>query len=76
MNILLSVLASTNVEICAQASAKINTILHSRTIASCEEACYFIASVEEIMFERLNQGLVLTLVIFEPVDKMSFWLFF
>lgn len=56
MNILMNVLASTNVEICAQASAKINTILHSRTITSCEEACYFIASVEDIMFERLNQG--------------------
>ena len=56
MNILMNALASRNVEICAQASAKINTILHNRTIASCEEAAYFIASVEKVIYERLNEG--------------------
>lgn len=56
MNILMNALASRNTEICAQASAKINTVLHSRAIASSEEAAYFIASVERIMFERLCDG--------------------
>lgn len=56
MNILVNVICSDDIEICAQASAKINTILHSRTITNSEEACYLIASVEKVMFERLKEG--------------------
>ena len=56
MNILVNVLASQNIEICAQASAKINTILHSRPIVNLEEACYLIASVEKVMYDSLNDS--------------------
>ncbi|CAF0785781.1 unnamed protein product [Brachionus calyciflorus] len=56
MNILVNVLASQNIEICAQASAKINTILHSRNSLNTEEACYLIASVERVMNESLNEN--------------------
>lgn len=56
MNILMNALASSNLEICAQASAKINTILHNRSITSLEEASYFIATVEKVMYDRLCEG--------------------
>lgn len=56
MNILLSFVNSLEIEICAQASAKINTILHNRPIQNYEEACYLIASVEKVMFQRLQEG--------------------
>ena len=56
MNILVNALSSTNIEICAQASAKINTILHSRSIVNCEEACFLIASVEKVMYESLKES--------------------
>jgi hypothetical protein len=57
MNILLSFINSLEIEICAQASAKINTILHNRPIQNYEEACYLIASVEKVMFQRLQEGM-------------------
>ena len=57
MNILINVLTSMDNEICAQASAKINTILHSRTLQNVEEACYLIASVEKAMNERIGTGI-------------------
>jgi hypothetical protein len=56
MNILVNMLASNNMEICAQASAKINTVLHNKQMLNCEEACYLIASVEEVMYESIVQG--------------------
>ena len=59
MNILINVLASTDNEICAQASAKINTILHSRSLQNIEEACYLIASVEKVMQDRLEEGIIM-----------------
>jgi hypothetical protein len=59
MNILLSFINSLEIEICAQASAKINTILHNRPIQNYEEACYLIASVEKVMFQRLEEGILI-----------------
>jgi hypothetical protein len=56
INILVNILSSHNLEICAQASAKINTILHSKQMLNCEEACYLIASVEQVMRESISQG--------------------
>jgi hypothetical protein len=55
MNILVNALSSRNIDICAQASAKLNTILHNRSVHSIEEACYLIASVESVMCDRLNE---------------------
>jgi hypothetical protein len=59
MNILMNALSSHNLDIFAQTSAKINTILHNRSINNCEEACYFISSVEKVMFESLKDGIYL-----------------
>ena len=56
LNILVNVLSSSNIEICAQASAKINTILHNRPIQNCEEACYLIEGVEKVMCARLSES--------------------
>lgn len=49
MNILINALSSSNIEICAQVSAKINTIIHSKSVLAVEEACYIIASVDKII---------------------------
>lgn len=56
MNILMNILSSPNTEVCAQASAKINTILHSRHVISMEEACYLIASVEHVISETVSNN--------------------
>ena len=56
MNILINLIASTDVEVCAQSSAKINTILHSRNLQSVEESCYLIASIEKYMNVKSNEG--------------------
>jgi hypothetical protein len=55
MNILLNILSSKNLEICAQSSAKINTILHNnKHLLNVEEACYLIAGVESVMQQTLK----------------------
>ena len=51
MNILINALSSYNIEICAQVSAKINTIIHSKSALGVEEACYIIASVDKVISE-------------------------
>ncbi len=56
MNILVNLLSSRDLEICAQASAKINTILHCKQMLNCEEACYLIASVEQVMHASIGQA--------------------
>jgi hypothetical protein len=56
MNILINVISSHDIEICAQACAKINTILYNNQIQNVEEACYLIASVEKVMYERVNES--------------------
>lgn len=56
MNILVNLISSTDVEVCAQASAKINTILHNRNLQSVEESCYLIASIEKYMYVESNAG--------------------
>ena len=56
MNILINLISSTDVEVCAQASAKINTILHNRTLQSVEESGYLIASIEKYMNVNSNEG--------------------
>lgn len=57
MNILINVIGSSDIEVCAQASAKINTILHSRNLQNVEESCYLIASIEKYMYERPDDGM-------------------
>ena len=48
-------MSNSNIEICAQAAAKMNQIIHNRsTNKSVEEACYLICSVEKIMLHHLN----------------------
>ncbi|RNA31170.1 neurobeachin 1 isoform X2 [Brachionus plicatilis] len=49
MNVLINALSSKNIEICAQVSAKINTIIHSKSVLGVEEACYIIASVDKVV---------------------------
>lgn len=49
-------MSSPNIEICAQAAAKINTIIHDRSVNSSEEACYLISSVEKIMHDCLLEA--------------------
>lgn len=51
MNVLINALSSQNIEICAQVSAKINTIIHSKSALGVEEACYIIASVDKVIIE-------------------------
>jgi hypothetical protein len=48
-NILVNCIASPNMEVCAQAAAKLNAIIHDCTVSSGDEACYLISSVERIM---------------------------
>ena len=56
LHILVNCISSANIEVCAQAAAKINTILHNRSVHSNEEACFLIANVEKIMLEHLNEA--------------------
>ena len=49
INILVNCIASPNMEVCAQAAAKLNAIIHDCTVSSGDEACYLISSVERIM---------------------------
>jgi hypothetical protein len=56
MNILINLISSSDIEVCAQASAKINTILHNRNLQSVEESCYLIASIEKFMYVESNAG--------------------
>ena len=71
MNILTTVISSVDIEICAQAAAKINTVLHNRPIQSCEEACYLISKVEQVMFERLNEGKIILSIIIKVNLKVN-----
>ena len=54
LNILVNCLSSSDLEICGQAAAKLNSIIHNRTVNSSEEACYFIYFVEAAM--QLHAG--------------------
>jgi len=57
MNILLNVISSNDfLDICAQTSAKINTILHSKQIQNYEEACYLIANIDRVINEKLKDN--------------------
>ena len=64
MNVLINVISSQDIEICAQACAKINTILYNKQIQNVEEACYLIASVEKVMYERVNESKTLFFLTF------------
>jgi hypothetical protein len=56
IDILLNAIKSSNIEICAQAAAKLNTFLHSKLIQNDDEASYFIVSIHKIIVDRLNEN--------------------
>ena len=56
MNILVNLLSNANSEICAQAAAKINAVLHNKPVVNFEEACYLLANIDAVVIEHLNNG--------------------
>ena len=55
LHILINLISSHNIDICALACAKINTILHNRILSSVEEASYLIASIDKVMTDWLSK---------------------
>jgi hypothetical protein len=56
MNILVNLVSNANGEICAQAAAKINSVLHNKPVVNFEEACHLLANIDAVIIEHLNNG--------------------
>ncbi|XP_069471622.1 neurobeachin-like protein 1 isoform X2 [Ambystoma mexicanum] len=55
IRLLLGFIGQDNLQICAMATAKLNTLLQTKVIASQEEACYLLGMLEGILNHSINQ---------------------
>lgn len=69
MNILVNCMSNEKLDICAQAAARVNAIIHSRPTNSNEEACYLICRIHEAMCEYPDHYAFLLPVLKSLVDK-------
>ncbi|XP_028661999.2 neurobeachin-like protein 1 isoform X1 [Erpetoichthys calabaricus] len=54
VRLLLGFMAQDNIQLCAMATAKLNTILQTKSIESQEEACYLLGKLEAILIKSIR----------------------
>ncbi|XP_058888101.1 neurobeachin-like protein 1 isoform X1 [Acipenser ruthenus] len=55
VRLLLGFMAQDNIQVCAMATAKLNTILQTKTIDSQDEACYLLGKLEGILSKSIRE---------------------
>ncbi|KAG2459435.1 NBEL1 protein, partial [Polypterus senegalus] len=54
VRLLLGFMAQDNIQLCAMATAKLNTILQTKSVESQEEACYLLGKLEAILIKSIR----------------------